>query len=103
MAGDLTGTLRSLVRALFRTNRPTTDGIGRMSSVLYYLRSESEQPPFYDASREADDHAGRFPDRSSAKRTGSNPMRRSEIAIQYQSLRNNELTKHSSVPLGFIL
>lgn len=55
MAGDLTGTLRSLVRALFRTNRPTTDGIGRMSSVLYYLRSESEQPPFYDASREADD------------------------------------------------
>lgn len=53
MAGDLTGTLRSLVRALFRTNRPTTDGIGRMSSVLYYLRSESEQPPFYDASREA--------------------------------------------------
>lgn len=45
MAGDLTGTLRSLVRALFRTNRPTTDGIGRMSSVLYFLRSESEQPP----------------------------------------------------------
>lgn len=40
-----------------------------MSSVLYYLRSESEQPPFYDASREADDHAGRFPDRSTAKRT----------------------------------
>lgn len=35
MAGDLTGTLRSLVRALFRMNRPTTDGIGRMSSVLY--------------------------------------------------------------------
>lgn len=29
MAGDLTGTLRSLVRALFRTNRPTTDGIGQ--------------------------------------------------------------------------
>ena len=45
MAGDLTGTLRSLVRALFRMNRPTTDGIGRMSSVLYFLRSESEQPP----------------------------------------------------------
>lgn len=44
MAGDLTGTLRSLVRALFRMNRPTTDGIGRMSSVLYFLRSESEQP-----------------------------------------------------------
>ena len=82
MAGDLTGTLRSLVRALFRTNRPTTDGIGRMSSVLYFLRSESEQPP-YDASREADDHAGRFPDRSSAKRTGSNPMRHSELSIQY--------------------
>ncbi len=44
MAGDLTGPLRSLVRALFRMNRPTTDGIGRMSSVLYFLRSESEQP-----------------------------------------------------------
>ena len=45
MAGDLTGPLRSLVRALFRMNRPTTDGIGRMSSVLYFLRSESEQLP----------------------------------------------------------
>ena len=44
MAGDLTGPLRFLVRALFRMNRPTTDGIGRMSSVLYFLRSESEQP-----------------------------------------------------------
>ena len=44
MAGDLTGPLRSLVRALFRMNRPTTDGIGRMSSVHYFLRSESEQP-----------------------------------------------------------
>ena len=44
MAGDLTGPLRSLVWALFRMNRPTTDGIGRMSSVLYFLRSESEQP-----------------------------------------------------------
>ena len=44
MAGHLTGPLRSLVRALFRMNRPTTDGIGRMSSVLYFLRSESEQP-----------------------------------------------------------
>ena len=44
MAGDLTGPLRSLARALFRMNRPTTDGIGRMSSVLYFLRSESEQP-----------------------------------------------------------
>ena len=43
MAGDLTGPLRSLVRALFRMNRPTTDGIGRMPSVLYFLRSESEQ------------------------------------------------------------
>ena len=29
---------------LVRMNRPTTDGIGRMSSVLYFLRSESEQP-----------------------------------------------------------
>ena len=45
MAGDLTGPLRSLVRALFRMNRPTTDGIGRMPSVLYFLRSESEQLP----------------------------------------------------------
>lgn len=102
MAGDLTGPLRSLVRALFRMNRPTTDGIGRMPSVLIFSDPNPNSSP-YDASREADDHAGRFPDRSLAKRTGSNPMRHSEISIQYQSLRNNELTKQSSVPHEFIL